>query len=73
MVQQLSTIVLSLSRELDHMSIVPDSYMEQTLNQSINQSIKPSMTCSWLGWRQSELHGVWLLVCADSTLILYLI
>ena len=39
MVQQLSTIVLSLSRELDHMSIVPDSYMEQTLNQSINQAI----------------------------------
>ena len=31
---QLLIIVLSLSRELDNMSIVPDSYIEQTLNQS---------------------------------------
>ena len=69
MVQQLSTIVLSLSRELDHSSRL----LYGANPQSINQSIEPSMTCSWLGWRQSELHGVWLLVCADSTLILYLI
>ena len=40
-VQQLLIIVLSLARELDgldHMSIVPHSYMEQTLNQPINHS-----------------------------------